>query len=247
MPADLSTAARRQRRTTALTAVLALVAAPITVAVGMRFDGGGSYITSLLIVLYALIPFFAAFESRRPTAHDVVVVAVLCALAVVARAAFFWIPYVTALTAVIIVAGIALGPTSGFMVGAVSLFASNFLFAQGPWTPWQMLAYGLAGFVFGLLAQKGKMPRSDLSGRQRVALSLSGCAFVVCVLGPVLDTSSVFLLLNPVTPAGALGVYAAGLPVNLVHGVSTAVVLFLVANPILGHVGRIRLKYGLAG
>lgn len=236
-----------RRRTVAITVICLFVALPAVLVLGVRFDTGSFYLTSTLAIVCVLVPFFAAFEGARPPAHDLVVIAVLCALAVVGRAAFFWLPYVTAITAVIIVAAIATGPQAGFMIGALSLFASNFLFAQGPWTPWQMFAYGLTGFVFGLLAMRGHIPRYGLSRRQKLALSASGFAFVVCITGPLLDTSSVFLMLNPITAEGALTVYATGLPVNLVHGVSTAVVLYLIANPLLDQLQRVRVKYGLMG
>lgn len=235
------------RRTMVATVLCLFIALPAIILAGMRFDGGSFYVTSTLAIVCVLVPFFAAFEGTRPPAHDLVIIAVLCALAVVGRAAFFWLPYVTAITAVIIVAALAMGPQAGFMVGAVSLFVSNFLFAQGPWTPWQMFAYGLTGFVFGVLASRGVVPRADLTRRQRLALAAGGFAFVVCITGPLLDTSSVFLMLNPVTVAGALTVYATGLPVNLIHGVSTAVVLYLIANPLLGQLERVRVKYGLLG
>jgi energy-coupling factor transport system substrate-specific component len=237
---------RTARRRTLLVAVLCLfVALPAVIALGVRFDRGSFYLTSTAAIICVLVPFFVAFEGRRPPAHDLVVVAVLCALAVVGRAAFFWLPYVTAITAIVIIAAIALGPTAGFVVGALSLFLSNFLFAQGPWTPWQMFAYGLTGFVFGLLAARGHIPRTNLSRGQKIALSAGGFAFVVCITGPLLDTSSVFLMLNPLTPEGALAIYAAGLPVNIIHGVSTAAVLYVLANPLLGQLDRVRVKYGL--
>lgn len=238
-------AARRQRRTMVLAVLLVFVAAPVTLALGTQLDTGNSYATSVLVIIYALVPFFAAFEHSRPKAHDVVVVAVMCALAVVARAAFFWLPYFTPVTGVIIISAIALGAVPGFMVGAVTLFVSNFLFAQGPWTPWQMFAYGLTGFVFGLLAQHGKIPRANLTLRAKTGLAVGGFAFVVCITGPLLDTSSVFMMLSQITPEGVLAVYASGLPVNLIHGFATALTLFLLANPLLGQLDRIRTKYGL--
>lgn len=235
------------RRATLVAVLCLFVALPAVIVLGTRFDDGSFYLTSTLAVICVLVPFFAAFEARKPPAHDLVVVAVLCALAVVGRAAFFWLPYVTAISAVIIVAAIAMGPTAGFMIGALSLFLSNFLFAQGPWTPWQMFAYGLTGFVFGALAVRGTIPRCNLSRRQKLLLSAGGFAFVVCITGPLLDTSSVFLMLNPVTTEGALAIYATGLPVNVIHGVSTAIVLYLIANPLLDQLERVRVKYGLMG
>ena len=131
-------------------------------------------------------------------------------------------------------------------MGAISLLVSDFVFGQGPWTPWQMLAYGIAGFVAGFLAERGVIPRSDLSNRAKTLLSLAGAAFVVVVVGPILDTCSLFTMVSAITPESALAIYASGLPVNAVQATATAITLFILANPLLGKLERVRVKYGLA-
>ena len=146
-PAEPSRARCRARAKTLLTILAALVLTPLTVVVGMGIPGNGYYLSGTLIVLYAIVPFFVAFEGRRPTAREIAVVAVLTALAVAARAAFVWVPHFKPMAAIIMIAGIAAGPQTGFLVGSVAALASNFIFGQGPWTPWQMLAFGVAGPV----------------------------------------------------------------------------------------------------
>lgn len=39
--------------------------------------------------------------------------------------------------------------------------------------------------------------------------------------------------------------YLAGFPVNCIHGASVAIALFLLANPLLGKLARLRSKYGV--
>jgi hypothetical protein len=80
-----------------------------------------------------------------------VIIAVLCGIAVAGRAAFFMLPQFKPVVAIVIIAGASLGAESGFIVGALSGFVSNFIFGQGPWTPWQMFAFGMIGFIAGLL------------------------------------------------------------------------------------------------
>ena len=46
-----------------------------------------------------------------------------------------------------LIAGFALGGAPGFVVGAVAGLTSNFFFGQGPWTPWQMAAWGMTGVI----------------------------------------------------------------------------------------------------
>ena len=113
------------------------------------------------------------------------------------------------------------------------------------WTPFQMLAFGAAGAAAGLLGACGAFPRAGLSLGQRVGLAAGGFVFVVLVLGPILDTSTLFLMASSLTPASAAAVYLAGLPVNTVHGAATALTLLLAANPLLGQIARVRRKYGL--
>ena len=203
------------------------------------------YVAAVLIIALATAPFLISFERSRPDAREVVLMAVLTALAVASRAAFAFVPHFKPMAGVVMIAGIALGPRAGFLVGVLAALASGCLFGQGPWTPFQMLAFGAAGAAAGLLGACGAFPRAGLSLGQRVGLAAGGFVFVVLVLGPILDTSTLFLMASSLTPASAAAVYLAGLPVNTVHGAATALTLLLAANPLLGQIARVRRKYGL--
>ena len=135
------------------TLIVLFVLIPLTLYLGSRLSGRSYYLTGTLIVIELLIPFFLAFEGRAPQARELVTIAVLCAIAVAGRAAIP-IPNFKAIFAIIMIAGIAFGPETGFVVGAVSAFASNFFYGQGPYTPWQMLGYGVAGLIAGFVYQK---------------------------------------------------------------------------------------------
>lgn len=203
------------------------------------------YVAAVLIIALATAPFLISFERSRPDAREVVLMAVLTALAVASRAAFAFVPHFKPMAGMVMIAGIALGPRAGFLVGALAALASGFLFGQGPWTPFQMIAFGAAGAAAGLLGACGAFPRAGLSLGQRVGLAAGGFVFVVLVLGPILDTSTLFLMVSALTPAGAAAVYLAGLPVNAIHGAATALTLLLAASPLLGQIARVRRKYGL--
>lgn len=233
------------KRTVAAIVVSAVLTVAVLTTTAILGDDN-YYLASILVVMLTIAPFFASFEERRPQARELVVIAVMIAIAVAARAAFFWLPAFKPMTAVIIVAGIALGAGAGFMCGSLSAFVSNFLFGQGPWTPWQMLAYGIAGLVAGLLAQKGVIPRHDLSNKAKLALSIGSAVFVMVVVGPILDTCAVFTM-----PASELehftvaAIYLSGVPVNAVHALATFATLFVIANPLLDKLERMRVKYGM--
>ena len=139
------------KKTTLITLLIFLLLIPATLFLGSQLPGRSYYITSTAIILEMLVPFLLAFEGKKPQARELVTIAVLCALAIVARVAIP-IPHIKPMFAVIMLAGIAFGPQSGFMVGAVGAFVSNFFIGHGAYTPWQMLAYGavrLFRFGFG--------------------------------------------------------------------------------------------------
>ena len=203
------------------TLIVFFVLIPLTLIVGSRLSGRAFYVTSTLVIVELLIPFFLAFEGRRPQARELVVLAVMCALAVAGRVAIP-IPSFKAIFGIIMIAGIAFGPESGFLVGAISALASNFFYSQGPYTPWQMMAYGAGGMLAGFVFAEGRLPRK-----------------------PVLDTCSVFLVMSRISLKGAMAFYISGFPVNLRQAVATAIVLLVLGKPLLEKLDRIKTKYGI--
>lgn len=220
------------------TLLIFLLAIPATLALGMQLPGRWYFLTSTLVIAEILVPFFLAFEGRRPQARELVIMAVMCALAVAARVVIV-LPNFKAIYGVIMIAGIALGPEPGFLVGAVAAFVSNFFRGQGIWTPWQMLAYGASGMLMGFLFRKGKLPRKPL------LMGVIGFAIVLCFAGPLLDTCNLFMLSMEMNPQSILAMYGMGFAVNLSQGISTFLVLFLLGKPLLGKLERIRTKYGM--
>ena len=225
------------KKTRMATAIF-LLAIPLTLILGSRLRGRWYYMTSTLIVIELLIPFFLRFEGRRPQARELVLLAVMCALAVAARVVIA-IPNFKAIYGIIMIAGIALGPEPGFLVGAVAAFVSNFFRGQGIWTPWQMLAYGTCGMLMGFLFRKGKLTRKPL------LMGILGFAIVLCIAGPLLDTCNLFMMPIELNLQSILAMYGMGFTVNISQGISTFLVLFLLGKPLLGKLDRVMLKYGM--
>ena len=215
-----------------------LLAIPLTLVLGSSLNGQWHYLISTLIIIELLIPFFLAFEGRKPQARELVLMAVMCALAVVARVAVP-IPNFKALYGIVMIAGIAFGPESGFLVGAVSALSSNFFLSQGPYTPWQMMAYGTGGMLAGFLFRKGMLPRKPS------IMGMVGFFGVLLVIGPLLDTCMVFLAPISRNWKNILAIYLSGFPVNIGQGVSTFAVMFFLGNPMLEKLDRIKIKYGI--
>lgn len=116
---------------------------------------------SAIVLVGGLLPMFFVFEYRRPQAREIVTLAIMTALCVsVNELCSHTIP-LHAGTAFVILTGTCLGPEAGFMVGALSRLLCNFFDGQGPWTPWQMLTWGLLGICFGVIYSRGKRFRQE--------------------------------------------------------------------------------------
>ena len=119
----------------------------------------------LIFLAACAIPFFLVFEKKKPRARELVPIAVMAALGVVGRTLFSLIPLPNfkPVSAIVIITAVAFGPETGFLTGALTGFLSNFIFGQGPWTPWQMFAMGIIGFLAGVLFRKGLLRRARMS------------------------------------------------------------------------------------
>ena len=102
-------------------------------------------------VFLAILIFLVRFERRKVEPRELVLLAVLASIAAVGRIPFASLPSVQPTTFVIIMSGFVFGAESGFIIGAVAALASNMILGQGPWTPWQMAAWGLVGLSAGWL------------------------------------------------------------------------------------------------
>ena len=113
------------------------------------------YLNSIVIIILAFVVFFFSYEKKKPQAREIVTLAVMSAIAIASRATFAMIPFFKPMMGIIMITGMAFGAGAGFLTGTVTGFVSNFIFGQGPWTPWQMFAYGVGGALAGFLAKKG--------------------------------------------------------------------------------------------
>ena len=225
---------------TATAAVLILLFIPLTLFIGETYlDGRKYYIISLFIMLQCMIPFFLVFESRRPQARELIVIAVLCAIAVAGRTALFMLPEFKPVMAVTIIAGVAFGGETGFLVGSVTMLVSNMMFSQGPWTPWQMFCMGIIGFIAGVLFRKGVLRRT------RISLSVFGALAAIIVYGGIMNFASAIMWVSDISWEVLLPYYITGFPIDCIHGAATALFLWFISEPMLEKLDRIKIKYGL--
>lgn len=232
---------RNLRKRTIMATVCILLLIPLTIFAGIFYMNDRQYnLIALLILLECMLPFILVFEGRKPKARELVTIAVLCAIGIAGRSLFFMLPQFKPVLALTIIAGVAFGGEAGFLVGAVTMLTSNMLFSQGPWTPWQMFAMGIIGFLAGVLFKKGVLRRT------RVSLAVFGAFTAIIIYGGIMNPAAAFMVsAETITLKTLFAYYVTGLPMDLVHAFGTALFIMLAAEPMLEKMDRIKVKYGL--
>lgn len=206
---------------------------PAVVAAGVFvFDEKRYAFVSLAVAVLANLLFIAGFEKKQTGTRRLILVSVMIALSAAGRL----IPLFKPVTALTIITGICLGGESGFLVGSLSAVISDFYFGQGPWTPFQMLAWGLIGLLAGILAAPLKKSRFALLAYG----ALSGVIFSF-----IMDIWTV-LWYNGSFDAGLyLAALATAVPYTVLYAVSNVIFLQLCAKPFCEKLERVRVKYGV--
>lgn len=228
----------------------------------------------LVFLIACAIPFFLVFEKKKPQARELVPIAVMAALGVVGRTMFELIPLPNfkPVSAIVIITAVAFGPETGFLTGALTGFLSNFIFGQGPWTPWQMFCWGMIGFLAGLLQNKSFFRRGKqkayFTGRFWTRLCPNGttrgdllffarritnhAALRLCVYGMLTGFGYGWVMnlyylsyIDPLTWKSVLAAYVSSFWFDFCHGLCTFLVLWAVGEPWIQKLNRIKVKFGL--
>ena len=220
-----------------LSIAILLLSVPVCVLLGFTVFSDKSYAyLSLVIVVFALTALILSFEKKENSARQLIVIAIMCVLSIVGRLVFAVIPAFKPVTAIIILLSMYFGGEAGFICGAMTALISNFYFGQGPWTPYQMLAWGLVGLFAGLLA--------PLLRRNLIIACVYG-ALAGIVFSLIMDIQTAMWYTNVFD----FGVYAtkiaSSLPFTIIYAVSNVIFLLLLARPIGKKIERLKIKYGI--
>ena len=143
--------------------ILIFILAPVLVLVGAFFlEGKQYYITAILIVLMAFVPFFLNIKKKKLGARELVIMASVSAIAVASRVAFFQIPQVKPTCAILIISAVVFGKEIGFALGALSMLLSNLFFGHGEFTPFQMFGMAMAVYVTAFICENKKIRKSNI-------------------------------------------------------------------------------------
>ena len=234
----------KQSRNFWLTLVTAAVMG-VTIFAGSVLGGDRVYyVISALVAIYSLVPFFVGFERSKPQIRELVVISVLIAIGVIGRQAFFMLPQMKPVIAISVIAGASLGPGAGFLVGAMIAFVSNFFFGQGPWTPWQMMALGLAGMFAGLIFQKWNRRGPKPSKVHKIAVCVFGLVSGY-FYGLIVDLWTLFGYTEKPSLNAYLVVKSTAIWFDTLLAISTFMFLWVLYAPMIKKLNRIKLKYGM--
>lgn len=187
---------------------------------------------SMAIAVLALFLFASGYERKKTGSRRLVIVAVMVALCIVGRI----IPFFKPVTAITIITAMYLGGEAGFLVGALAAILSNFYFGQGPWTPFQMLAWGLIGLIAGFLAKPLK--------KSRVFLLIFGVGSGI-VFSFIMDVWTVLWYDNSFNWSLYLTAISTAIPHTILYSISNFIFLWVLAKPFGEKLNRIKIKYGV--
>lgn len=216
-----------------LRVLIPLLLMPCAVMLGIFvFDEKAHAFVSVLVAMLSVILFLCGFDRKKTGTRRLILISVMIALSVVGR--FF--PLFKPVTAFAVIAGMYFGAEAGFLTGSFSALISNFYFGQGPWTPFQMFAWGILGFAAGLMGKPLKKSR----------VMLYGYAFLSGILySLVMDIWTVLWELGGFSAEVYLAKMLTALPHTLLYAVSNVIFLLLFARPFGEKLERVKLKYGV--
>ncbi|MDO4862810.1 MAG: ECF transporter S component [Ruminococcus sp.] len=217
----------------AIRVIVPFVAVPATALAGaLVFDRKRHIIVSLAIAVMALLLFAAGFERKTTGSRRLVIVSVMTALAFAGR----FIPFLKPIAALTIITALYLGGEAGFLVGAMTAVLSNFYFGQGPWTAFQMLAWGMTGLVAGIIAE----PLKHRKWLLLVYGALAGVAYSF-----TMDIWTVLWYAEGFSFKLYLGALFTAIPYTVSYAASNVLFLALLAKPFGEKLDRIKTKYGV--
>jgi energy-coupling factor transport system substrate-specific component len=224
---------RNKRLRNTIKVVVPFVLIPAIAVLGaVAFDEKKHIIIALAVAVFALLLFAAGFEKKSTGTRRMVIVAVMTALCFAGR----FIPFLKPVAALTIITGLYLGGEAGFLVGSLSAVLSNFYFGQGPWTAFQMLAWGLIGLFAGMLSKPLL--------RNRVLLLIYG-AVAGIAYSFIMDIWTVLWYNQGFDIKLYLAALVSAIPYTESYAVSNVLFLFLLAKPFGEKLERIKTKYGV--
>lgn len=195
-------------------------------------------IASVTVMVIINLIGFVLFERTKPKPKDILPMVVICCGASLGRVIFNIIPQVQPVTALVIIAGSVYGCRKGYVTGALCALVSNLFLGQGPWTLFQMTAWGIVGFLAGLME---KLIHNISEGKKAWIYGFYGF-FAAFLFSLITDFSTVAYLGESINTASVVAVYVTGLAFNMGHGVFNFILLLFLYGTLSRKLNRIKRK-----
>lgn len=218
-------------------ALISLIMAILTVVVGVLLWRDQQYnLIIMLLVVISWIPFYFKYELSHPKTREVVILAIMIALTTLARTLFILFPSFKPVSALVIIMAVVFGKQDGFLCGSLSALISDFVFGIGPWTPFQMLAWGLIGYLAGMFCHQ-------LYQNKWLLYSYGAVAGIIFSM--IMDLWSVLAIDNSFNLSRYLFTVIAALPVTITYIVSNIIFIFVFKDAMFKILQRVKIKYGI--
>lgn len=228
----------KQYKSFIISFVVLFILVPIIIFISQS-NNSNYLLPSFMIIFVSFLPFVYIFEKKKIRVREIVLISSMSAIAVLGRIVFFFVPQIKATSAIIIVSAATLGSEAGFFIGVVSAFVSNFFFGQGSYTIWQMFAFGMVGFLSGIIF------KSERIKNNRILVCIIGFILTFLVYGGVVNFHSLVLYTSKINFESFKAVYLLSLPFDFIHALSTSVFLWFIQRPFFEKIDRIKEKYGI--
>ena len=102
-----------------------------------------------------------------------------------------------------------------------------------------MFAFGIIGFIAGILFKKGFLRKTKAS------LCIFGFLATLVIYGGIMNPASVIMWQSKINWDMIEAAYIMGIPFDLIHALGTAFFLWFISEPMIDKIERIKVKYGL--
>jgi energy-coupling factor transport system substrate-specific component len=213
--------------------LIPLLFIPLIIFIGVNILEEKQYIfISVMITILAIVFFVSGIEKKKIGSRRMVIISIMIALSVVGR----FIPFFQPIASITIITAIHLGAESGFLVGSLSAFVSNFYFGQGPWTPFQMLAWGLIGILASSI--------SNHLIKHKYLLLIFGVITGI-IYSFIMDIWTVMWFSNGLSLSLYVSAIITALPHTIMYSISNFLFLFICGEAFGKKLRRVKLLYGI--
>ena len=154
-------------------------------------------------------------------------ISIFSSIATISRCFIKIAPHSSAFLPIITLASFVTDKDCGFLLGAFSIFMSNIFLGQGSWTPWQMVAAGILGYLSGAVFNSKKVKPSVTKLTVFYVFCLT---FIYC---PIMNLYSFLLIAKNVNINGIITYFTSCFIIDMFNSLYSAPFIYILYTPII--------------